>query len=132
MWSFNFFFYNRKLKRILYFACRGRSRAACASASANTSSKAAYNSDAEVCMLPEQAPMRCPSRRLLQMYGTIIVTTSSTAACGLQHPPTRCGCGCTAAAMLGVLLAAVWCCRFVQQHTVCDASGGSVRSEEYG
>lgn len=48
VWSFNFFFYNRKLKRILYFACRGRSRAACTSASANASSKAAYNSDAEV------------------------------------------------------------------------------------
>jgi hypothetical protein len=47
VWSFNFFFYNRKLKRILYFACRGRSRAACASVSATASSKAAYNSDAE-------------------------------------------------------------------------------------
>ncbi|EIE23869.1 Maf1-domain-containing protein [Coccomyxa subellipsoidea C-169] len=46
VWSFNFFFYNRKLKRILYFACRGRSRAA-ANSSANEQSTGAYNSDEE-------------------------------------------------------------------------------------
>lgn len=28
VWSFNFFFYNRKLKRILYFSCRGLSKTA--------------------------------------------------------------------------------------------------------
>ena len=47
MWSFNFFFYNRKLKRILYFACRGKTHAA-ASSSGEESSECAYNSDAEV------------------------------------------------------------------------------------
>lgn len=51
VWSFNFFFYNRKLKRILYFACRGKSRAAAAD-SATASSKAAYNSDADVSPFP--------------------------------------------------------------------------------
>jgi hypothetical protein len=47
VWSFNFFFYNRKLKRILYFACRGKTRAA-ANSSGTDSSEGAYNSDAEV------------------------------------------------------------------------------------
>ena len=47
MWSFNFFFYNRKQKRILYFACRGKTHAA-ASSSGEESSECAYNSDAEV------------------------------------------------------------------------------------
>lgn len=47
VWSFNFFFYNRKLKRILYFACRGKTRAA-ANSSGENSSEGAYNSDAEV------------------------------------------------------------------------------------
>ena len=28
VWSFNYFFYNKKLKRILYFACRGLSKTA--------------------------------------------------------------------------------------------------------
>jgi Maf1 regulator len=28
IWSFNFFLYNRKLKRMLYFSCRGVSKAA--------------------------------------------------------------------------------------------------------
>mmetsp|Transcript_16572 Transcript_16572/g.39335 ORF Transcript_16572/g.39335 Transcript_16572/m.39335 type:complete len:189 (+) Transcript_16572:289-855(+) len=28
VWSFNFFFYNKRLKRILYFACRAKSKAA--------------------------------------------------------------------------------------------------------
>ena len=48
VWSFNFFFYNRKQKRILYFACRGKTHAA-ASSSGEESSECAYNSDAEVC-----------------------------------------------------------------------------------
>ena len=47
VWSFNFFFYNRKQKRILYFACRGKTHAA-ASSSGEESSECAYNSDAEV------------------------------------------------------------------------------------
>jgi hypothetical protein len=47
VWSFNFFFYNRKLKRILYFACRGKTHAA-ANSSGEDSSDGAYNSDAEV------------------------------------------------------------------------------------
>lgn len=52
MWSFNFFFYNRKLKRILYFACRGKTHAA-ASSSGEESSECAYNSDAEVKFRPQ-------------------------------------------------------------------------------
>lgn len=28
VWSFNYFFYNKKLKRILYFSCRGLSKTA--------------------------------------------------------------------------------------------------------
>ena len=48
VWSFNFFFYNRKLKRILYFACRGRSRAAANSSANEQQSTGAYNSDEEV------------------------------------------------------------------------------------
>ena len=38
VWSFNYFFYNRKLKRMLYFSCRGRSKTA--EDSRNTSSGA--------------------------------------------------------------------------------------------
>ncbi len=45
VWSFNFFFYNRKMKRILYFSCRATSKAAAAK---QESSDAKYNSDAEV------------------------------------------------------------------------------------
>jgi len=48
VWSLNFFFYNRKQKRILYFACCGKTHAA-ASSSGEVSSECAYNSDAEVC-----------------------------------------------------------------------------------
>ena len=29
LWSFNFFFYNQKLKRILFFTCQARSRMNC-------------------------------------------------------------------------------------------------------
>jgi len=39
VWSFNFFFYNRKLKRILYLACRAVSKA-----SGNSESQATENS----------------------------------------------------------------------------------------
>ena len=38
VWSFNYFFYNRKLKRMLYFSCRGLSKTA--EDSRNTSSGA--------------------------------------------------------------------------------------------
>ncbi len=34
VWAFNFFFYNRKLRRILYFACRGIAKTAAADSSA--------------------------------------------------------------------------------------------------
>ena len=37
VWSFNYFFYNKKLKKILYFSCRGRSKTAADSLN-NTSS----------------------------------------------------------------------------------------------
>ena len=43
-WSFNFFFYNKKMKRILYFSCRATSKAAAAK---QESSDAKYNSDAD-------------------------------------------------------------------------------------
>ena len=59
VWSFNFFFYNRKQKRILYFACRGKTHAA-ASSSGEESSECAYNSDAEVCTsLGSHLPLVC-------------------------------------------------------------------------
>jgi hypothetical protein len=44
VWSFNYFFYNRKLKRILYISCRGISKTA---ATLSTSQSAQYNSDDE-------------------------------------------------------------------------------------
>ncbi|CAL5227285.1 g10217 [Coccomyxa viridis] len=53
VWSFNFFFYNRKQKRILYFACRGKTHAA-ASSSGEESSECAYNSDAEADLYPTE------------------------------------------------------------------------------
>mmetsp|Transcript_25876 Transcript_25876/g.65807 ORF Transcript_25876/g.65807 Transcript_25876/m.65807 type:complete len:233 (+) Transcript_25876:140-838(+) len=44
IWSFNFFFYNKKLKRILYFSCRALSKT-CADEETETSSKYVYGSD---------------------------------------------------------------------------------------
>jgi Maf1 regulator len=44
VWSFNFFFYNRKLKRILYFSCRGISKT---SVPDSDESSFKYNSDDE-------------------------------------------------------------------------------------
>jgi hypothetical protein len=38
VWSFNYFFYNKKLKRILYFTCRGQSKTAEDSRNTNTNS----------------------------------------------------------------------------------------------
>lgn len=32
MWAFNFFFYNKKMKRIAYFSCRGISKSVAANA----------------------------------------------------------------------------------------------------
>jgi Maf1 regulator len=34
IWAFNFFFYNRRLKRIVYFSCRSLSRTTAATADA--------------------------------------------------------------------------------------------------
>lgn len=51
VWSFNFFFYNRKLRRILYFACRGIAKTALADSSAGeataTPGATAESADAE-------------------------------------------------------------------------------------
>jgi len=44
VWSFNYFFYNKKQKRILYFSCRGLSKSA-VELSATTTDFARYNSD---------------------------------------------------------------------------------------
>jgi hypothetical protein len=46
VWSFNYFFYNKKQKRILYFSCRGLAKSA-VELSATTTSYARYNSDDE-------------------------------------------------------------------------------------
>ncbi len=42
VWSFNYFFYNKKLKRILYFTCRGQSKTAEDSRNTNTNSGAQF------------------------------------------------------------------------------------------
>ena len=50
MWSFNYFFYNKKLKRILYFTCRGQSKTAEDSRNTNTTNSLQFldaKSDAE-------------------------------------------------------------------------------------
>lgn len=48
IWSFNFFFYNRKLKRILYLSCRGISKTAGTTAAMSTTTTTArYNTDEE-------------------------------------------------------------------------------------
>lgn len=47
IWSFNYFFYNRKLKRILYLSARGISKAAAGPATLSTTTDARYNSDSE-------------------------------------------------------------------------------------
>ena len=72
MWSFNFFFYNRKLKRILYFACRGKSRAAAAD-SATASSKAAYNSDADVRPSLPSAPLPQLNCKITAWFPIVVV-----------------------------------------------------------
>ena len=46
VWSFNYFFYNKKQKRILYFSCRGVSKSA-VELSAATTDCARYNSDVD-------------------------------------------------------------------------------------
>lgn len=45
VWSFNVFFYSRRLKRILYFACRGVARSAADDDEPSTTSGARYNTD---------------------------------------------------------------------------------------
>lgn len=49
MWAFNYFFYNKSLKRILYFSCRGSSKTALDSLnnSKNTSSGLVFQKDSE-------------------------------------------------------------------------------------
>lgn len=47
IWSFNFFFYNKKMKRILYFSCRAISKASAGDEQTETSSKYVYNSDSD-------------------------------------------------------------------------------------
>lgn len=48
VWSFNYFFYNKKMKRILYFSCRAISKqAADDEEGTETSSKYAYNTDTD-------------------------------------------------------------------------------------
>ena len=46
VWSFNYFFYNKKLKKILYFSCRGRSKTAADSLN-NTSSGVGFQDRSE-------------------------------------------------------------------------------------
>ncbi|KAL6772294.1 hypothetical protein ACKKBG_A29665 [Auxenochlorella protothecoides x Auxenochlorella symbiontica] len=45
VWSFNYFFYNKKAKRILYFSCRGMSKSAIELS--QTTDGARYNTDTE-------------------------------------------------------------------------------------
>lgn len=47
VWSFNYFFYNKKLKRILYISCRAVTKAAAEEAADEEDSKYLYNSDDE-------------------------------------------------------------------------------------
>uniref|UniRef100_A0A7S1SVR9 Repressor of RNA polymerase III transcription n=1 Tax=Tetraselmis chuii TaxID=63592 RepID=A0A7S1SVR9_9CHLO len=47
VWSFNYFFYNKKLKRILYFSCRGKSKTAAQDDSEVENSDYKYNSDGD-------------------------------------------------------------------------------------
>mmetsp|Transcript_7617 Transcript_7617/g.21675 ORF Transcript_7617/g.21675 Transcript_7617/m.21675 type:complete len:231 (-) Transcript_7617:92-784(-) len=47
VWSFNYFFYNKKLKRILYFSCRGKSKTAVEGESSESNSEYRYNSDGD-------------------------------------------------------------------------------------
>ena len=53
VWSFNYFFFNKKMKRILYLSCRAKSRA---------------SADPEVCLndadiVALQSPLHCPGIR---------------------------------------------------------------------
>ena len=44
VWAFNFFFYNKKMKRIAYFSCRGISKSVAGNVAAEDSGFT-YNSD---------------------------------------------------------------------------------------
>lgn len=45
VWSFNYFFHNKKLKRILYFSCRGRSKTAAGSLNTSTANTPSAQQD---------------------------------------------------------------------------------------
>lgn len=45
VWSFNYFFHNKKLKRILYFSCRGRSKTAAGSLNTSTANTPSQQQD---------------------------------------------------------------------------------------
>jgi len=47
VWSFNYFFYNKKLKRILYFSCRAKSKTAAQDDTDVENSDCKYNSDGD-------------------------------------------------------------------------------------
>ncbi|GAX83091.1 hypothetical protein CEUSTIGMA_g10517.t1 [Chlamydomonas eustigma] len=47
VWSFNYFFYNKKLKRILYLSCRAKSRASAEEEESETVSKQYYTDDSD-------------------------------------------------------------------------------------
>lgn len=47
IWSFNYFFYNKRMKRIVYIACRGCSKTAAEEEPEESESKYYYNSDSE-------------------------------------------------------------------------------------
>jgi len=47
LWAFNYFFYNRKMKRILYLSCRAESKKTAEEEADEEDSKYLYNSDAD-------------------------------------------------------------------------------------
>ncbi|KXZ42029.1 hypothetical protein GPECTOR_219g465 [Gonium pectorale] len=47
IWSFNYFFYNKKMKRILYFSCRAISKQAADEATESSSKYDRYNTDTD-------------------------------------------------------------------------------------
>ncbi|GBF98817.1 transcription regulator [Raphidocelis subcapitata] len=47
VWAFNYFFYNRKLKRILYLSCRALTKAAAEASEGRTGDSRDYESDGE-------------------------------------------------------------------------------------
>jgi len=47
VWAFNYFFYNKKMKRILYLSCRAKSKASAEEEESETISKQYYDDDSE-------------------------------------------------------------------------------------